>query len=61
MESTEQFAHVFLFRCPACGSPLASACVNAEQNLEQADAHRFESHCHCGWKQGLTGLMAVKH
>jgi len=61
MELTNHFAHVFLFRCLACGGPLSSTCISALQNLEQADAHRFEAYCHCGWNGAFTGLVAVKH
>jgi hypothetical protein len=57
----EQFAHVMLFQCPQCGRPLASACASTKQNLEGADAHWFNPHCHCGWTGAVIGLTAVKH
>jgi hypothetical protein len=55
------FAHVLLFACPQCGRPLASACYHTERNLETADAHLFNPHCHCGWTGDVRGLTAVKH
>jgi hypothetical protein len=58
---TEQFAHVLLFNCPECGRPLASACASANRNLEVADAHWFNPHCHCGWTGDVMGVVAVKH
>jgi hypothetical protein len=58
---TEHFAHVLLFACPQCERPLASACVTDKQNLEEADAHFFNPHCHCGWSGAVIGLEAVKH
>jgi hypothetical protein len=61
MEVNEQFAHVLLFACPRCGSPLASACASTKRNLEQADAHWFNPHCHCGWTGEVMGVAAVKH
>lgn len=61
MEFAEQFAHVLLFGCPRCGRPLASACASNESNLEVADAHWFNPHCHCGWTGEVIGLTAVKH
>ena len=45
----EHFAHVLLFACPECERPLASACASNKRNLEEADAHFFNPHCHCGW------------
>jgi hypothetical protein len=56
-----EFAHVFLFRCLACGRPLASACASTQSNLEMADAHLFNPHCHCGWTGTLIGMTGVKH
>jgi hypothetical protein len=35
--------------------------MSALRNLEQADAHRFDPHCRCGWSGAFAGLMAVKH
>ena len=61
MEFAEQFAHVLLFACPHCGRPLASACASNRSNLEVADAHWFNPHCHCGWEGEVIGLTAVKH
>lgn len=58
---TEHFAHVLLFACPQCERPLASACASHKQNLEEADAHYFNPHCHCGWTGPVMGLEAVKH
>jgi hypothetical protein len=57
----EQFAHVLLFACPQCDRPLASACASTKQNLEDADAHWFNPHCHCGWTGDVIGLTAVRH
>jgi hypothetical protein len=56
-----QFAHVLLFRCPECQRPLASACASTEENLENADAHWFNPHCHCGWTGDVIGVTALKH
>jgi hypothetical protein len=58
---TESFAHVLLFACPRCGSPLASACATTRRNLEVADAHWFNPHCHCGWSGSVIGVHALKH
>jgi hypothetical protein len=58
---TEHFAHVLLFACPQCERPLASACASSKQNLEEADAHFFNPHCHCGWTGTVVGMEAVKH
>jgi hypothetical protein len=57
----EQVAHVLLFACPQCDRPLASACASTKQNLEDADAHWFNPHCHCGWTGEVIGLKAVRH
>jgi len=57
----EHYAHVLLFACPQCERPLASACASDKQNLEEADAHFFNPHCHCGWTGAVIGLEAVKH
>ena len=59
--TTEHFAHVLLFACPECERPLASACANSKKNLEEADAHLFNPHCHCGWSGPVPGIEAVKH
>jgi hypothetical protein len=56
-----QYAHVLLFACPLCGRPLASACFNTKMSLEDADAHWFNPHCHCGWTGDVAGVSAVKH
>jgi hypothetical protein len=56
-----QFAHVLLFECPFCGRPLASACFNSKKSLEDADAHWFQPHCHCGWTGDVSGVTAIKH
>lgn len=42
MAIAQQFAHVLLFSCLQCGSPLASACASRKRNLEQAEAHWFK-------------------
>jgi len=57
----EQSAHVLLFACPNCRRPLASACASEAKNLEVADGHWFNPHCHCGWTGDVIGLEAVKH
>jgi hypothetical protein len=61
MPATEQFAHVLLFACPQCERPLASACASKQRNLEDADAHWFNPHCHCGWTGDVIGAIATKH
>jgi hypothetical protein len=61
MELADQYAHVLLFGCPQCGSPLASACASTKRNLEQAEAHWFSPHCHCGWTGDVMGVTAIKH
>jgi transcription elongation factor Elf1 len=61
MAANDQFAHVLLFSCPKCGRPLASTCTNQGLNLEEADAHWFASHCHCGWSGEVIGVTAVRH
>ncbi|MGC1188605.1 MAG: hypothetical protein WA871_14555 [Candidatus Acidiferrales bacterium] len=30
-------------------------------SLEDADAHWFNPHCHCGWTGDVNGVSAVKH
>jgi hypothetical protein len=60
-KTTEGFAHVMLFACPQCQRPLASACASSKKNLEEADAHFFNPHCHCGWTGPVAGMEAVKH
>lgn len=59
--SAEQFAHVLLFACPACGRPLSSACLNTKKSLAEADAHWFNPHCHCGWTGDVVGITALQH
>jgi hypothetical protein len=61
MHLNTQFAHVLLFACPRCARPLASACINSKRSLEDADAHWFNPHCHCGWTGDVSGVSAVKH
>lgn len=61
MLETQEFAHVFLFRCEACGRPLAAACASTQSNLEMADAHLFNPHCFCGWTGTMAGMVSVKH
>ncbi|MGB2632434.1 MAG: hypothetical protein WAM58_00730 [Candidatus Acidiferrum sp.] len=61
MEIDQQFAHVLLFSCPQCGNPLASACASTKRNLEQAEAHWFNPHCHCGWTGDVIGVTSIKH
>ena len=56
-----KFAHVLLFACPLCERPLSSACFNTKRSLEDADAHWFNPHCHCGWTGDVRGITAVKH
>jgi len=58
---TAEFAHVFLFRCPACHGAVTSMCFNSENNLETADAEVLRLTCDCGWKGELNGFMAVRH
>jgi predicted RNA-binding Zn-ribbon protein involved in translation (DUF1610 family) len=58
---TYSYAHVLLFACPQCGTPLASACASTRKNLEVADAHWFKPHCPCGWTGPVIGVQAVKH
>jgi hypothetical protein len=55
------YAHVLLFACPQCSRPLATACASPKRSLEDADAHRFDPHCHCGWAGPLVGFEASKH
>jgi hypothetical protein len=60
-EAVAHFAHVLLFECPQCERPLASACASTKKNLETADVHLFNPHCHCGWTGDVLGLTSVKH
>ncbi len=57
----EIYAHFFLFRCETCGGFLASVCSSSRSNLEPADAHIFNLHCHCGWTAELAGFAALRH
>jgi len=57
----EIYAHFFLFRCETCGGFLASVCSSSQRNLEPADAHIFNLHCHCGWMGELAGISALRH
>jgi len=61
LDIAEQFAHVLLFDCPQCGRPMASACASTKKSLEDADAHWFNPHCHCGWTGDVTGIVALRH
>ncbi len=58
---TAQFAHVFLFRCPACHGAIPALCFNSESSLEMADAYLFRPMCDCGWTGELVGFVAVRH
>ena len=60
MEAME-YAHVFLFRCPACHGGLTAVCFNFESNLETADGQVLRRTCDCGWTGELVGFMAVRH
>ena len=57
----DSYAHVLLFACPQCGTPLASACASTRKNLEVADAHWFNPRCQCGWTEKVIGVQAMKH
>jgi len=57
----KEYAHVFLFRCPACHRALTSICFKSENSLEMADEHVFRSTCDCGWAGRLAGHTAVRH
>jgi len=61
MRPTEEYAHVFLLRCPACHGALTSVCFKSEGNLETADEHVFRPTCDCGWTGELAGFVAVRH
>ena len=61
MRSIDEFAHVFLFRCPACHGALSAVCFNSESNLETADDYVFRPSCDCAWTGELNGFMAVRH
>jgi hypothetical protein len=56
-----QFAHILLFACPVCARALATACNSTKRNLEVADGHYFQPHCHCGWTGTVIGMEAIKH
>jgi hypothetical protein len=58
---TAEYAHIFLFRCPACLGALTSVCFNSESNLETADDNVFRPKCDCGWSGALSGFLAVRH
>jgi len=58
---TGSFSHILLFACPQCGSPLASASVSTEKNLEVTDAQWANPRCDCGWTGSVVGVQAVKH
>ena len=55
------YAHVLLFACPKCSRPMAVTCTSLKRNLEDADGHLFNPHCHCGWGGPLSGFEASKH
>jgi hypothetical protein len=57
----EAFVHIFLFQCPLCESPMASAIATAERNPEEADARAFPLRCDCGWIGSQMGLLAKRH
>jgi len=57
----EIYAHFFLFRRETCGGYLASVCSSSQSNLEPADAHILNLHCHCGWTGELAGFAALRH
>jgi|HubBroStandDraft_1064217.scaffolds.fasta_scaffold34137_3 hypothetical protein len=54
------FAHVFLFKCPHSGEPLAAACVSNKKSLEEVDSHPFEVHCNCGWSGKILGVNRLR-
>jgi|ERR1700674_1383960 hypothetical protein len=58
---TDSFSHVLLFACPQCGSPLASASVSTEKNLEVTEARWANPRCDCGWTGSVVGVQALKH
>ena len=57
----EIYAHFFLFMCQMCGGYLALVCSSSQINLEPADNHIFDVHCHCGWAGELVGFAALRH
>jgi hypothetical protein len=59
--NSQRFAHVLLFRCPDCGSPISLALATGERNMEQVDSRSFALQCNCGWIGNLIGLAARKH
>jgi hypothetical protein len=61
MSTSEQYAHVLLFACPACERPISATYLSTHSNLESAEAESFTLHCHCGWAGKLTGVSTVKH
>ena len=57
----DAFVHIFLFQCPVCTRPMASAIASAERNPEEADARSFALRCDCGWIGSQMGLLAKRH
>jgi hypothetical protein len=57
----EQYVHVLLFACSHCERPLVATCVSSSKSLELAEAKWFNPTCHCGWKEDLSGVTAMKH
>ena len=55
------WVHVFLFKCPKCSRPQATASTSHRSSLEEEDAQLFDRSCECGWSGALLGLVAVKH
>jgi len=35
--------------------------VDSKRNLEGADAHWYQPHCHCGWTGSVAGVVAMRH
>jgi len=59
---TKQYAHVLLFACPDCDSPIAISLVTNERNLESTDGQSMRVFCtHCYNSSYVTAVMAKKH
>jgi hypothetical protein len=60
MLTGQSYCHVFVFACPNCAEPLATACSRHEKNPDLVDGIRFSLACLCGWSGYLLGLMSMR-
>lgn len=58
----KSYAHVILFQCPQCQSPLASAFSSMSETMETTETMergQFSAVCRCGWMGNGLGSLVV--